>query len=107
MAFATGNTIETLNVYLTELGRKRLLEQGFVPTSFSVSDEDANYTADNEFIVQKVPDLTGDHMDDVLSLSRNASIKNMIIRSNFVGTNLNNNNTNTGTVGGTATNTTA
>jgi hypothetical protein len=100
MAFATENIIETLNVYLTELGRKRLLEQGFVPTSFSISDEDANYIANNTTITQKNPDLTGDHLDDVLSLSRNVVIKNQIIRSNFIGATNN-------TVNGTTTNITA
>jgi ribose 5-phosphate isomerase len=75
---STGTTVE-MKVYLTELGRRRLLEQGFVPTSFSISDEDVNYNA-NLFVEQRVTDLTGDYNDNVYSLSKNIIIKNQIIR---------------------------
>ncbi len=75
---STGTTVE-MKVYLTELGRRRLLEQGFIPASFSISDEDVNYNA-NSFIIQTVTDLTGDYNDNVYSLSKNATIKNQIIR---------------------------
>jgi hypothetical protein len=74
---STDTTVE-MKVYLTELGRRRLLEQGFIPTSFSVSDEDVNYNA-NLFVEQVVTDLTGDYDDNVFSLSKNATIKNQII----------------------------
>jgi hypothetical protein len=74
----TGTTIE-MKVYLTNLGRRRLLEQGFVPNSFSIGDEDANYNA-NTFVTQMVSDLTGDYNDNVYSLSKNVTIKNQIIR---------------------------
>jgi ribose 5-phosphate isomerase len=74
----TGTTVD-MKVYLTELGRRRLLEQGFVPTSFSISDEDVNYNA-NLFVTQEVTDLTGDYNDNVYSLSKNITIKNQIIR---------------------------
>jgi len=81
MAYATGTTTETMTVYLTDLGRKRILEQGFNPVSFSLSDDDVNYIADNENLVQLVPDLTGDHNDEVLSLSKNYIIRANIIRN--------------------------
>lgn len=74
----TGTTVD-MKVYLTELGRRKLLEQGFVPTSFSISDEDVNYNA-NLFVTQEVTDLTGDYNDNVYSLSKNITIKNQIIR---------------------------
>lgn len=74
----TGTTTE-MKVYLTELGRRRLLEQGFVPNSFSISDEDVNYNT-NAFVTQIVADLTGDYNDNVYSLSKNVTIKNQIIR---------------------------
>jgi hypothetical protein len=75
----TGTTVE-MKVYLTELGRLRLLEQGFNPTQFSISDEDVNYNA-NLYIEQQVSDLTGDYNDNVYSLSKNVTIKNQIIRT--------------------------
>jgi hypothetical protein len=75
----TGTTVE-MKVYLTELGRLRLLEQGFLPTQFSISDEDVNYNA-NLYIEQQVSDLTGDYNDNVYSLSKNVTIKNQIIRT--------------------------
>jgi hypothetical protein len=74
----TGTTVE-MKVYLTDLGRRRLLEQGFIPSSFSISDEDVNYNA-NLFVTQMVSDLTGDYNDNVYSLSKNVTIKNQIIR---------------------------
>lgn len=89
MAFVKETEVITLNAYLTDLGRKRLLEQGFVPTSFSISDEDANYKANNDTIDQKLPDLTGDHLDEVLSLSKSVTIGNMIIRNNSTGADIN------------------
>lgn len=75
----TGTTVE-MKVYLTELGRTRLLEQGFFPTQFSISDEDVNYNA-NLYVEQQVSDLTGDYNDNVYSLSKNVTIKNQIIRT--------------------------
>ena len=75
----TGTTVE-MKVYLTELGRLRLLEQGFLPTQFSISDEDVNYNA-SLYIEQQVSDLTGDYNDNVYSLSKNVTIKNQIIRT--------------------------
>lgn len=76
---STGETVD-MKVYLTELGRRRLLEQGFVPTSFSISDEDVNYNA-SLFVTQQTIDLTGDYNDNVYSLSKNVTIKNQIIRN--------------------------
>jgi len=74
---STGTTVE-MKVYLTDLGRIKLLEQGFVPVSFSIADEDVNYNA-NLFVEQGVTDLTGDYTDNVYSLSKNVTIKNQII----------------------------
>lgn len=79
MGLISGGTVE-MKVYLTELGRRRLLEQGFVPDSFSIADEDVNYNA-SLFINQQVVDLTGDYNDNVYSLSKNVTIKNQIIRN--------------------------
>jgi len=80
MGLISTSTAE-MKVYLTELGRRKLLEQGFEPTQFSISDEDVNYNANN-FETQKVTDLTGDYNDNVYSLSKNVTIKNQIIREN-------------------------
>lgn len=77
---STGTTVD-MKVYLTELGRRRLLEQGFVPSSFSISDEDVNYNA-VLYVDQVVADITGDYNDNVYSLSKNVTIKNQIIRNN-------------------------
>lgn len=68
-----------MKVYLTDLGRKRLLEQGFKPVSFSISDEDVNYNA-NLNVEQVAPDVTGDYNDNVFSLSKNVKINNSIIK---------------------------
>ena len=75
---ASGDTIE-MNVYLTELGRTLLLEQGFQPFYFSLSDEDVNYMA-NLYVEQVVTDLTGDYNDNVYSISKNIKLKNQIIK---------------------------
>ena len=74
----TGTTVE-MKVYLTELGRRRLLEQGFVPSRFSLSDDDVNYNADL-YVTQRVADLTGDYNDNVYSLSKNVTITSQIIQ---------------------------
>lgn len=79
MGLIAKETEVDMKVYLTELGRRRLLEQGFVPSSFSISDEDVNYNA-SLFVTQILPDVTGDYNDNVYSLSKNATIKNQIIR---------------------------
>lgn len=69
---------EEIKVYLTELGRRKLLEQGFIPTSFSVSDEDGNYNALTT-VDQIVTDVTGDYNDNVYAISKNVTIKNQIL----------------------------
>lgn len=71
------NSIE-LKVYLTDLGRKRLLEQGFVASTFSLSDDDINYNNHNNEL-QYITDITGDYDDNVYSLNKNVKIKNQII----------------------------
>jgi hypothetical protein len=67
-----------LKVYLTDLGRKRLLEQGFVASTFSLSDDDINYNNHNNEL-QYITDITGDYDDNVYSLNKNVKIKNQII----------------------------
>ena len=76
---STGTTVE-MKVYLTALGRQALLEQGFTPVSFSVSDEDVDYNA-NLYLTQGAVDITGDYNDNVYSISKNITIKNQIIRN--------------------------
>ena len=75
---STGTTVE-MKVYLTELGRRRLLEQGFLPTSFSVSDDDVNYLA-NENLNQVSSDVTGDNTTNVNTISVDLKLKNQILR---------------------------
>lgn len=67
-----------LKVYLTELGRLRLLEQGFNPSRFSLSDYDANYLA-NKFIDQVMVSITGVQDDNVEQISKNITINNKLI----------------------------
>lgn len=74
-----GADVLEMKVYLTDLGRKRFLEQGFQPVSFSVSDEDMNYHS-NTNVEQKVSDLSGDYSDTIFSLSKNVNINNNIIK---------------------------
>jgi len=74
----SGST-EEIKVYLTELGRRRLLEQGFIPAQFSISDEDGNYNALST-VDQIVTDITGDYNDNVYAISKNITIKGQILR---------------------------
>ena len=69
-----------MTVYLTELGRSMLLQNGFVPTQFSISDADVNYLG-NQTLEQVTNDLTGDYDDSVYSLSKNVTITSEIIRT--------------------------
>jgi hypothetical protein len=68
-----------MTVYLTDLGRTMLLQQGFVPATFSISDADINYLG-NQSLIQVTNDLTGDYNDSVYSLSKNVIITGQIIR---------------------------
>jgi len=68
-----------MTVYLTDLGRTMLLQQGFVPALFSISDADINYLG-NQSLTQVTNDLTGDYNDTVYSLSKNVTITSEIIR---------------------------
>lgn len=80
MGLINDNSVE-MKVYLTEMGRKKLLEQGFIPEFFSISDEDVNYNT-SLFVDQVVSDLTGDDDDNIYSISKNLTIKNQIIQNN-------------------------
>lgn len=73
------NTTDEMKVYLTDLGRQRLLEQGFVPVSFTISDFEINYLT-NQVIAKETIDLTGDYDDNVYSISEHMKIKNFIIK---------------------------
>ena len=75
----SGSTDE-IKVYLTELGRRRLLEQGFIPAQFSISDEDGNYNALST-VDQIVTDITGDYNDNDYAISKNVTIKGQILRN--------------------------
>lgn len=73
------NTSDEMKVYLTELGRQKLLDQGFKAEYFTISDYDVNYLAtltDDK----KTTDLTGDYDDNVYSISKYLKIKNFIIK---------------------------
>jgi len=80
MGFIPKNTsVVDMKVYLTDLGRTTLLNQGFVPAQFSISDDDVNYLA-NMSLTQINGDLTGDYADNLFSISPNIKIKTNIIR---------------------------
>jgi len=73
----TGDT--EMQVYLTEFGKKKMLEQSFTPTHFSINDSDVNYGT-NTVLVKVVVDISGDYDDNVFSLSKWQNIKSSIIR---------------------------
>lgn len=75
----TGTTTNDFKVYLTDEGRKKLLEQGYVPTHFVLTDSEILYEG-NLNLYRIVGDLTGDHDDNVYSLSKNITIKELIIK---------------------------
>ena len=72
------NTSDEMKVYLTDLGRQRLLEQGFVPSNFTISDHDVNYLKSADVV--EVTDLTGDYNDNVFSISKYLKITSFIIK---------------------------
>ena len=73
-----GIEVFEMKVYLTELGRKSVLNQGFKPISFSMADEDINYLIDHN-VNQKVTDITGNENNKILTLSKNIIIYNPIV----------------------------
>lgn len=73
------NTSDEMKVYLTDWGRQKLLEQGFVPTSFTISDHDVNYLNDVNNSAEVI-DLTGDYNDNVFSISQYLKITSFIIK---------------------------
>jgi hypothetical protein len=79
MGLIKNSDTDDVIVYLTDLGRQRLLEQGFVPASFSLSDSGINYLANNVQDKEMI-DLTGDYNDNVYSISENITIDKQIIR---------------------------
>lgn len=70
-----------MQIYLTEYGKKRMLERHFNPTHFSMNDSDVNYNDALTVISKKVVDASGDYNDNIFSLSKFANIKGSIIRS--------------------------
>lgn len=79
MGFVKNTTVTDMKVYLTDLGRTRLLENGFIADSFSLSDDDVNYLA-NSSLTQETSDLTGDYADNLYSISPNIKIKNRLLK---------------------------
>lgn len=79
MAFNNTSNNEEMTVYLTEYGRKQMLEQGFVPSQFSIGDYDTNYLG-NFSVDTHISDLTGDYDDNVYSMSENIKLKIKIIK---------------------------
>lgn len=79
MGLIPDSQTDDMRVYLTELGRKKLLEQGFIPSYFSLSDDDAKYGV-SSYVEQQATDITGDYDDNVNSISKNITIKTQIIR---------------------------
>ena len=73
----TGDT--EMQVYLTEFGKKKMLEQSFTPTHFSINDSDVNYGL-NTVLVKSVVDISGDYDDNIFSLSKWQNISGSIIR---------------------------
>lgn len=73
------NTSDEMKVYLTDWGRQKLLEQGFVPSSFTISDHDVNYLK-SDIEAAEIVDLTGDYNDNVFSISKYLKITSYIIK---------------------------
>lgn len=79
MGLISGNTNE-FKVYLTDYGKQKMLEQDFVPASFSLGDSGTNYLSNNS-ITKKVVNITGDFDDEVYSISKHIKkIRNKIIK---------------------------
>jgi hypothetical protein len=74
----TGDT--ELQVYLTEFGKRKMLEQHFAPAYFTLNDSDVNYVT-NTVLVKVVADVSGDYDDNVFSLSKWQNIRGAIIRA--------------------------
>jgi len=81
----TGST--EMQIYLTEYGKKKMLEQSFTPTQFTLNDSDVNYLANN-VMTKSVIDVSGDYDDNIFSLSKWQNIAGSIIRRVTVATNV-------------------
>lgn len=79
MGYVELSSDNNMTIFLTDLGRKKLLEQGFEPSFFALFDADANYEASTT-VDKELPDLSGDYDDNVYSMSKNVRIKNPIIK---------------------------
>lgn len=73
-----------MQVYLTEYGKRKMLEQSFTPATFSINDSDVNYLT-NQVMNKAVTDVSGDYDDNVFSLSKWENIKTSIIRKIVTG----------------------
>lgn len=74
----TGST--EMQVYLTEYGKQKMLEQSFHPMQFTLNDSDVNYLT-NMTMSKAVVDVSGDYDDNVFSLSKWQNIRGSIIRN--------------------------
>lgn len=79
MGYIELSSDDNMTTFLTDHGRKKLLEQGFIPKYFALFDADANYEA-SKTVSKELPDLSGDYDDNVFSMSKNVRIKNPIIK---------------------------
>ena len=86
----TGST--EMQIYLTEYGKRKMLEQSFTPVQFTLNDSDVNYLT-NTVMTKAVVDVSGDYDDNVFSLSKQQNIKASIIRR------INNNSTSQALIG--------
>lgn len=78
MAFTNEKNTNVV-VYLTELGREKMLNQGFAPSTFSIADGEANYF--KPFTTESyLSDVTGDNDDNVYSMNKNVKLETKIIR---------------------------
>jgi hypothetical protein len=73
----TGST--EMQIYLTEYGKKKMLEQSFHPMQFTLNDSDVNYLT-NTVMTKAVVDVSGDYDDNIFSLSKWQNIGGSIIR---------------------------
>lgn len=75
----SGNTINDITVYLTQLGKERLLTgTNFTIKRFGLGDSDTNYLDSIIIPMGLVPDICGDNLGCINSLSSGSNIKNFI-----------------------------
>ena len=85
MGFLKTGTTDQMQVYITEYGKKQILQQSFIPRYFTINDSDVNYLT-NQVMNKEVVDISGDYDDNVFSLSKLRNIKTSIIQDINTGT---------------------